>query len=215
MSGVVGADRWERLATAVRSCARCPELVASRAQVVPGVRPPGAEVLLVGEAPGAREDAAGVPFVGRSGQVLDALLAEAGLRRDRVAVVNVVKCRPPLNRKPRRGEVANCRPWLAAQIDAVDPLVIVTLGATAAEWFFGPGVRLAALRERPTAYGGRPVVVTYHPAAAIRFGPNGAPLAALRADLARASVLAARLAAARGSVPAQGSVSADGSVPTG
>lgn len=184
------AETWEQLADSARTCTLCTELAATRTRVVPGERPPGADVLLIGEAPGAQEDADGVPFVGRSGQLLDTLLVDAGLPRDRVAIANVLKCRPPANRKPRRGEVANCRPWLARQIDLSDPRVIVTLGGTAAEWFFGPGVRLSSLRGTPTAYDDRPVVVTYHPSAAIRFGPRGAPLAALRADLALAAALA-------------------------
>ena len=188
------ASTWDDLTARVRGCVACPELVAVRTHVVAGVRPEGADVLLVGEAPGAQEDAAGVPFVGRSGQLLDTLLAEAGLPRDRVAVANVLKCRPPANRKPRRGEVERCRPWLARQIELVDPAVVVALGGSAAEWFFGAGARIASLREQPQSYGGRPVLVTYHPSAAIRFGPNGAPLAALRADLVAAARLAARTA---------------------
>lgn len=188
------APTWEVLTARASGCVACPELVAGRTNVVPGVRPEGADVLLVGEAPGAQEDAAGVPFVGRSGALLDTLLAEAGLPRERVAVANVLKCRPPANRKPRRAEVQRCRPWLARQIELVDPAVVVALGGTAAEWFFGAGARIAALREEPQSYAGRPVLVTYHPSAAIRFGPRGAPLAALRADLAAAARLSARSA---------------------
>ena len=169
----------------MQGCTACAELGRVRTRVVPGVRPPGADVLLVGEAPGAQEDAAGVPFVGRSGQLLDELLAEAGLRREQVAVANVLKCRPPANRKPRRAEVARCRPWLARQLELVDPAVVVALGGTAAEWFFGPGARIARLRARSRRSSpGDRVLVTYHPSAAISFGPNGAPLAALREDLA-------------------------------
>jgi len=178
---------WDDLTAAVHGCIACPELVVSRTTVVAGVRPwdqSRADVMLVGEAPGAQEDLAGVPFVGRSGQLLDSLLAEAGLDRSLVAVANVLKCRPPRNRKPRRAEVGRCRPWLNRQIELADPRVIVALGGTAAEWFFGPGARIAALREEVSDHGGRPLVVTYHPSAAIRFGPNGAPLAALRDDLA-------------------------------
>lgn len=178
------------LAQLARSCVACPELAATRTTVVVGSMPPSASVLLIGEAPGAQEDASGVPFVGRSGQLLDSLLAEAGLPRETVAIANVLKCRPPGNRKPRRAEMANCRPWLERQIDLVDPAVICTLGGTAAEWVLGPGVRLAAARAERHTFRGRPLVVSYHPAAAIRFGPNGAPLAGLRADLA----LVARLA---------------------
>jgi uracil-DNA glycosylase family 4 len=192
------ATGWADLVTAVRECVACPELAASRTRVVPGEAPPGADVLLVGEAPGAQEDETGVPFVGRSGQLLDGLLGDAGLRRDRVAVANVLKCRPPANRKPRRAEVTRCRPWLDRQVDLVDPLVVVALGGTAAEWFVGPGARIAALREQgrvtPLQHRGRRLLVTYHPSAAIRFGPRGAPLAALRDDLAEVARVLAEVA---------------------
>jgi DNA polymerase len=186
------AASWEDLATSVRGCLACPELVLSRTTVVVGDRPRDrsrADVMFIGEAPGAQEDLEGVPFVGRSGQLLDSLLAEAGLDRSLVAVANVLKCRPPRNRKPRRAEVGRCRPWLTRQIELADPRVLVALGGTAAEWFFGPGARIATLREEVRAHDGRPLVVTYHPSAAIRFGPNGAPLAALRHDLAAAARL--------------------------
>lgn len=183
---------WEGLAAVVRRCTACPELAAARTQVVPGVRPADRarpDVLLVGEAPGAQEDLLGVPFVGRSGQLLDELLAAAGLARERVAVANVLKCRPPANRTPRRAEVLRCRPWLQRQVELLDPVVVVALGGTAAAWFAGPGARIAGLRGRPLTYAGRPVLVTYHPSAAIRFGPRGEPLAALRADLAAVAAL--------------------------
>jgi DNA polymerase len=193
------AADWDSLVDLLRTCVACEELVTGRTQVVPGQRPPGADVLLVGEAPGAQEDETGIPFVGRSGQLLDQLLGDAGLDRTRVAVVNVIKCRPPGNRTPRRGEVARCRPWLERQIELVDPTVLVALGSTAAAWFFGPGARIAALREQgrdePLWYADRRLVVTYHPSAAIRFGPNGEPVAALRADLTEVARL---LAAAQG-----------------
>ena len=182
---------WERLVEVASGCVACP-LAGTRTQVVPGVRPPGARLLLVGEAPGAQEDAAGVPFVGRSGQLLDALLAEAGLDRGGVAVCKVVKWRPPGNRQPRRAEVATCRPWLDRQVELVDPAAVVTLGATALAWALGPRKRLADMRGRVLAWHGRALVATYHPAAAIRFGPRGAPLAALRTDLRLAAGLVAR-----------------------
>jgi uracil-DNA glycosylase family 4 len=185
---------WAELAGSVLGCTACPELVASRTTVVAGVLPPGAtgaDVLLVGEAPGAQEDQAGVPFVGRSGRLLDSLLEEAGLPRDRVGVANVLKCRPPGNRKPRRAEVTRCRPWLERQVTLAAPRVIVALGGTATEWFFGPGARITALRGEVHDWAGRALVVTYHPSAAIRFGPRGAPLAALRDDLRTVASLAA------------------------
>lgn len=184
VTAAASAGSFGELVATMRGCVACPELAASRTQVVPGVRPPGADVLLVGEAPGAQEDLTGVPFVGRSGQLLDTLLEEVGLPRSRVAVGNVLRCRPPGNRTPRRAEVLRCRPWLARQIELVDPAVVVALGSTATQWFFGAGARIATLRGEDLAYAGRSVVVTYHPSAAIRFGPGGEPLAALRADLA-------------------------------
>jgi DNA polymerase len=178
------AASTDELAVAAASCVACPDLVASRTQVVPGTFPSHADLLFVGEAPGAQEDVLGRPFVGKSGQLLDELLAEVGLDRRRIAVSNVVKCRPPANRKPRRAEVGRCRAWLSRQIELQNALLIVALGGTAAEWFFGPAARIATLREQaPHRYGGRTLIVTYHPSAAIRFGPQGAPLAALRTDL--------------------------------
>ncbi len=193
VAAAAGASSWDELVAVVQGCVACDELAASRTRVVAGQRPSGAEVLLVGEAPGAQEDETGVPFVGRSGQLLDQLLGEAGLRREQVAVANVLKCRPPANRTPRRAEVARCRPWLTRQVELVDPRVVVALGSTAAAWFFGPSARIGALRQRslaePLTYDGRALLVTYHPSAAIRFGPNGEPLAALRADLSRVAAL--------------------------
>lgn len=177
----------DRLAAQVRRCTACPELAAARTHAVPGVLPPGAELLLVGEAPGAQEDLAGLPFVGRAGQLLDELLAAAGLDRSTVAVANVLKCRPPGNRKPTRAEVGRCRPWLDRQLALAAPRVVVTLGGTAAEWAFAPGVRIADVRGRVHDRGDHQLVATYHPSAALRFGPKGAPRAALAADLVLAA----------------------------
>jgi uracil-DNA glycosylase len=198
-AAAAAATGWDDLVLRVQGCVACAELVSSRTRVVAGQAPPGSEVLLVGEAPGAQEDETGVPFVGRSGQLLDELLGDAGLRRDQVAVANVLKCRPPANRKPRRAEVERCRPWLDRQLDLADPVVVVALGGTAAEWFFGPGARIAALRERarsaPLLHRGRRLLVTYHPSAAIRFGPHGSPVAALREDLAEVARIIAEVRA--------------------
>lgn len=190
----VAAD-WDSLVAGIEVCTACPELAATRTRVVPGVRPPGARLLLVGEAPGATEDATGVPFAGRAGQLLDTLLAQSGLSRAQVAVVNVLKCRPPANRKPSRVEVGRCRPWLERQLELADPELVLSLGGTAAEWFLGAGVRLGASRGVVHQVGGRRVVVTYHPSAALRFGPAGAPMLALRDDLAWVAGLLAALPA--------------------
>jgi uracil-DNA glycosylase family 4 len=186
------ATTWGGLAAEMSDCTAC-GLAASRTTVVPGVAPVGARVLLVGEAPGRSEDEGGVPFVGRSGQLLDRVLAEVGLDRADLAVVNTVKCRPPGNRTPTRREQATCRPWLDAQVVALDPAVVVTLGGTALAWALGAGQRIGSVHGHVHEVAGRPLVPTYHPSAALRFGPHGAPLTALRDDLA----LVARLASAR------------------
>jgi DNA polymerase len=183
------------LADAARQCTACPELAVTRTNVVVGDTRPGARLLLVGEAPGADEDATGRPFVGRAGQLLDTLLAEVGLDRDIVSVANVLKCRPPGNRPPTRTEIANCRGWLEQQVQLLSPRIVVTLGGTAAAWAFGRSVRLADVRGRShelSALPGRHVVPTYHPSAALRFGPNGEPRRLLREDLLYAASLAAQ-----------------------
>jgi uracil-DNA glycosylase family 4 len=191
---------WDSLAALASGCVACPELAATRTNVVFGDRPVvlPCDLVLLGEAPGAEEDATGRPFVGRSGQLLDQLLAEAGVARAGVGVVNVLKCRPPRNRKPSRGEIATCSGYLERQLLLLDPLVLVALGGTATEAVMGRGARLTQLRGTHHLVGGRSVVVTYHPSAAIRFGPNGVPRAALGADLAHAVRRAAELRAERG-----------------
>ena len=180
------APDWATLAAAARPCVACPELAAVRRHVVVGDVPEGGRPLfaLVGEAPGATEDETGRPFVGRSGALLDQLLGEAGLSRSEAAVLNIVKCRPPGNRTPKAAEVARCSGWLRRQLELLDPPAVVALGLSAAKWFLGPRTVLAHAREvGPHDYDGRRLWVTYHPSAAIRFGPNGAPRAALLADL--------------------------------
>jgi uracil-DNA glycosylase family 4 len=175
------------VAAQVAACRRCDELVAGRTHVVPGQFPVSARLLLLGEAPGADEDVSGEPFVGRSGRLLDELLAHAGMARADVAVANVVKCRPPANRPPRRSEIEACRPFLEAQRAAQAPALTVTLGATATQWLFGRGASLTRLRGVVQDVGGRAAMATYHPSAALRFGPRGAPMTALRDDLVLAA----------------------------
>jgi len=184
------------VAVSARTCTACPELAATRAQVVPGVVPPGARLLLLGEAPGASEDRTGEPFVGRSGQLLDELLAEAGTARSAVAVLNTVQCRPPGNRPPTRTESATCRPWTDRQLELAAPRVVVALGLSATRWFLGP-TSLTAVRGRPHDVGGYRVLPTYHPSAALRWGPKGEARRLLGADLALAVGLALEPAAGR------------------
>jgi uracil-DNA glycosylase len=180
------APDWLSLADVARSCVACPELAATRQHVVVGDVPASGRprLVLVGEAPGVTEDETGRPFVGRSGVLLDELLAQVGLERAQAAVLNVVKCRPPGNRTPKAAEVARCSGWLRRQLELLDAPVVVALGLSSAKWFLGPRTVLAAVRGRPHDVDGRAVWATYHPSAAIRFGPNGAPRAGLLADLA-------------------------------
>ena len=173
------------LADRARGCTACPELAATRTHVVPGAFPAGARLLVLGEAPGAQEDESGLPFVGRSGQLLDALLAEVGADRVEVGVLNTVKCRPPGNRPPTRPESATCRGWTSRQLELAAPAVVVALGLSAARWFLGPGT-LASLRGRLHDVDGLRVLPTYHPSAALRHGPQGEPRRLLREDLALA-----------------------------
>src|SRR5262244_3886219 len=145
-----GCRSWAELAAGARACTACPELAATRQQVVVGDVPPGgrARLAVVGEAPGAEEDAAGRPFVGRAGRLLDELLAAAGLDRAEIAVLNVLRCRPPGNRTPRPDEIARCRGWLDRSLELVQPELVVALGLTAAAAFLGRGVKLGEARGR-------------------------------------------------------------------
>lgn len=160
---------WETLHEAVMGCVKCAHLVASRKNVVFGVGNRQAELMFVGEAPGADEDEQGEPFVGRAGQLLTKIIQAMGIERRDVFIANVLKCRPdippgmPGNRKPRPEEMATCLPWLVAQIELVNPKVIVALGATAAEGLLGEKRPMKQIRGRWFDYKGRPVMVTYHP----------------------------------------------------
>ena len=166
------------------TCTRCP-LAAGRTRVVFGVGDPDADILFVGEGPGAQEDLEGEPFVGRSGRFLDRLVAEEmGLTRDRCYIANVVKCRPPGNRDPHPDEIASCRPYLEAQIDLIDPAVVVTLGNFATRLLLGTTEGITRLRGRSYPYRRGVVIPTFHPAAVLRGA--GDAQAQMRADLVRA-----------------------------
>lgn len=200
----------ETTASAIRVCTRC-RLHAGRAQAVPGAGRPGADVFLIGEAPGREEDATGEPFVGSAGKVLDRALAAAKLPRSSVYVTNVVKCRPPANRAPRADEMDACRPYLMTQIAAVRPKVLVTLGSTALRGLLGPGSDLGSVRGKTLTFEEIPVLPTYHPAAVLY---NRRLEAALRNDLRKAARLVGakraplRSGPPRAGKPAQPTVSA-------
>jgi uracil-DNA glycosylase family 4 len=151
-------------------CTRC-DLSLSRTQVVPGAGDARASLLFVGEAPGANEDREGVPFVGASGRLLDAMLEEAGIERDQVFIANVVRCRPPKNRNPRAREIRACAGWLAEQIRLVQPGLVATLGRFALQHFI-PGGKITQLQAtlQQIDYGGREVRVfpLLHPSAVLR-----------------------------------------------
>lgn len=173
----------EELATSASGCTRCP-LHETRTQVVFGVGDPRSGLVFVGEAPGRDEDLKGEPFVGRSGQLLDRLvLEEVGLTRDRFYITNVVKSRPPANRDPLPHEIEACRPWLEAQLDIIDPKVVVTLGNFASRLLLGTKEGITKLRGRTYPYRNGVLVPTLHPAAVLRGG--GEPMARVRADLVR------------------------------
>ncbi|MFC3959551.1 uracil-DNA glycosylase [Halovivax cerinus] len=155
----------------VSDCRRCPALVDSRSRIVNGTGPSDADVLFVGEAPGGQEDAEGEPFVGRSGSVLDDQLRTVGLERETVRITNCVRCRPPENRDPTTDELENCRGYLEAEIDRVDPDVIVTLGKVPGEHLLGRSVAVTSetgsVEEVRIAGTPRPVLVCLHPAATL------------------------------------------------
>ena len=158
----------------VSTCQKCEHLVKARTQVVFGVGDPNAQLLLVGEAPGADEDAQGEPFVGKAGQLLTRIIQTMGLSRDTVYIANILKCRPDTpgqssgNRKPTPSEMATCLPYLLEQIDIIQPRVIVALGATAVEGLFGKTEGITRLRGRWLSFRDTPVMPTYHPAYLLR-----------------------------------------------
>lgn len=151
----------------IGDCTRCP-LHTGRNKLVFGDGSPSARLMFVGEGPGADEDAQGIPFVGRAGQLLNNMITAMGLKREEVYIANVVKCRPPGNRVPEPDEMATCSPFLFHQIDVIRPQVLVALGATAATCLLGRRQPLAGLRGRVHAFRGTQLIVTYHPAYLLR-----------------------------------------------
>lgn len=169
------SQQLEALRPIVLGCMKCPHLVKSRTQVVFGVGNPEADLLFVGEAPGADEDLQGEPFVGKAGQLLTKIIEAMGFSRSDIYIANVLKCRPdmpentPGNRKPAPGEMATCLPYLLEQINIIQPKAIVALGATAIEGLLGKQeTPLRDLRGRWQQFHSIPLMVTYHPAYLLR-----------------------------------------------
>jgi len=152
------------------SCLKCP-LGHTRTNFVFGVGNPHAEVIFIGEAPGADEDAQGEPFVGRAGQLLNKILDAVKLKREDVYICNILKCRPPNNRDPEPTEMESCTPYLHKQIELMQPKFIICLGRIAGQWLLQTKDSLTALRGRIHDFAGTKLIVTYHPAALLR-NPN-------------------------------------------
>ncbi len=150
------------------NCTRCKLAKLGRKQIVFGVGNPRAELMFVGEGPGADEDEQGEPFVGRAGQLLNKMIEAMGLKRSDVYIANVVKCRPPSNRTPEADECETCSPFLLRQIDAIQPKAIVALGATASKALLQINESMATMRSRTYEFRGAKLFVTYHPAYLLR-----------------------------------------------
>lgn len=164
---------WDSLEKRVANCTAC-SLHQSRTQTVFGVGHRQADLMCIGEAPGAREDAQGEPFVGRAGQLLDQILAAIDLDRDRIFIANILKCRPPDNRDPEPHEVACCTPYLTRQIELLQPKLIVAMGRVAAQFLLETKNTLGRLRQQQHHYQQVPLLVTYHPAYLLRNPPQKA-----------------------------------------
>ena len=163
------ADALMALREEIGDCTRCVLHTLGRRHVVFGVGNPEADLMFVGEAPGADEDIQGEPFVGRAGQLLTKIIESIGLRRSDVYIANVIKCRPPGNRNPEPQEVATCQPFLFRQIDTIRPRVIVALGTFAAHTLLGSDAPISRLRGRVHSFrGGIKLIPTFHPAFLLR-----------------------------------------------
>jgi DNA polymerase len=165
----VDGVEWGALEAQVASCRAC-GLHETRTQAVFGVGDRNADLMIIGEAPGADEDRQGKPFVGRAGQLLNAMLFAMGFQREQVFIANVLKCRPPGNRDPRPEEAAHCEPFLMRQVELVRPKVVLAVGRISAQNLLGSSDPVGRLRGRVHTFGSRgiPLVVTYHPAYLLR-----------------------------------------------
>jgi len=172
------ADLLGAIRERVAACTKCAHLACSRTQTVFGVGNPDADLMFIGEAPGADEDQQGEPFVGRAGQLLTRILKAMNFAREDVYIANILKCRPNMpagsfgNRPPTPTEMQTCRPYLLEQIDVIHPSVLVALGAVAVEGLLGTRAAMREMRGRWHTYNSIPLMITYHPAYLLR---NQAP----------------------------------------
>ena len=168
------SDLLAAVGARVSICLKCPHLASSRKQTVFGVGNPNADIMFIGEAPGAEEDAQGEPFVGRAGQLLTRIIETMGFARGDVYIANILKCRPDMprgssgNRPPTPTEMQTCRPYLLEQIEIIQPRVLVALGAVAVEGLLGTRGTMRELRGRWHSFSGTPLMITYHPAYLLR-----------------------------------------------
>lgn len=158
----------DRIASEIKKCVKC-KLWKSRSNTVPGEGSANARLVFIGEGPGKEEDRTGRPFVGQSGRLLTKLLSEAGIKREEVFITSCVKCRPPKNRKPQKDELHACFPYLKAQIEAIEPKIVVLLGLVAVDKVIGDRIKMQRLHGQIVTRHGRTFFITYHPAAARRF----------------------------------------------
>jgi len=156
----------------IGDCTRCKLHAQGRTQIVFGVGNPTADVMFVGEAPGADEDIQGVPFVGRAGQLLTKMIEAMGFSRDEVYIANVLKCRPPGNRNPEPDEIASCEPFLFQQLVSIEPKVVIALGAFAARTLLKTDAPISRLRGRVFDYRGARLIPTFHPSFLLRSPAN-------------------------------------------
>ncbi|HNY27440.1 MAG TPA: uracil-DNA glycosylase [Candidatus Sumerlaeota bacterium] len=161
-------EQLETLRSEVIQCCRCPLATQGRTHVVFGEGDPNADLMFVGEGPGADEDAQARPFVGRSGQLLTQMIQDVGLRREQVFIANIIKCRPPGNRDPLPNEIEACEPYLRQQIDLIQPRVIVALGRFAAHTLTGETTSITRMRGQFYQYQNVKLMPTLHPAAVLR-----------------------------------------------
>jgi DNA polymerase len=173
-SSQIKAELLTAIRERVRACTKCEHLARSRTQTVFGVGNPDADLMFIGEAPGADEDQQGEPFVGRAGQLLTRIIKAMNFMREDVYIANILKCRPDTpgsaygNRPPTPGEMQTCHPYLVEQIEIIQPSVLVALGAVAVEGLLGTRGTMRELRGRWHTYNGIPLMITYHPAYLLR-----------------------------------------------